>query len=183
MKKSRYFISTQMEDFVLYYNLVNDTLLKLPVDKNEGCIKCLENPNDHTSIYWSKLYSDKFIVDENYDELEEIQRRHWKAINSSDQLDLTVICTFGCNSDCIYCYQRNLTYQYLEMSEADFDGLCAFLNKAPQRYIHINWYGGEPLLAKEKYCVSVQSWIRIKNILTAIPSRQMVLYMMRNFSG
>ena len=150
MKKSRYFISTQIDDFVLYYNLVNDTLLKLPADKNEGCIKCLENPNDSTSIYWSKLYSDKFIIDDNFDELKETQSRHWKTVNSGDQLDLTVICTFDCNSDCIYCYQKNLTFQCLEMSETDFDGLCTFLSKASQQYIHINWYGGEPLLAKEK---------------------------------
>ena len=150
MKKSRYFISTQIDDFVLYYNLVNDTLLKLQADKNEGCIKCLENPNDSTSIYWSKLYSDKFIIDDNFDELKETQSRHWKTVNSGDQLDLTVICTFDCNSDCIYCYQKNLTFQCLEMSETDFDGLCTFLSKASQQYIHINWYGGEPLLAKEK---------------------------------
>jgi len=150
LKKSRYFISTQIDDFVLYYNLVNDTLLKLPADKNEGCIKCLENPNDSTSIYWSKLYSDKFIIDDNFDELKETQSRHWKTVNSGDQLDLTVICTFDCNSDCIYCYQKNLTFQCLEMSETDFDGLCTFLSKASQQYIHINWYGGEPLLAKEK---------------------------------
>ncbi len=150
MKKSKYFISTQMDDFVLYYNLVNDTLLKLPIDKNEGCMKCLENPNDRTSIYWTKLYADKFIIDDNYDELKEIQCRHWKTVNHVDQLDLTVICTFDCNSDCIYCYQKNLTFQHLEMSQTDFEGLRIFLSKAPQRYIHINWYGGEPLLAKEK---------------------------------
>ncbi len=150
MKKSRYFISAQMEDFVLYYNLVNDTLLKLPAEKNEGCIKCLENPNDRTSIYWSKLYSDKFIIEDHYDELKETQRRHWKTVNNSDELNLTVICTFGCNSDCVYCYQRNLDFECLEMSSADFVQLRTFLNGIPQKYIHINWYGGEPLLVKDK---------------------------------
>ncbi|MDE7205334.1 MAG: radical SAM protein [Lachnospiraceae bacterium] len=155
MKKSSYFISTRIDDFVLYYNLVNDTLLQLPADRNEGCIECLQNPNNTMSIYWPKLYEDKFIIEDDYDELKEIQRRHWKTVNSADELNLTVISTLHCNSDCTYCYQRNLGFEYSEMTEADFDGLYTFLLGVPQKKIHINWYGGEPLLAKEqilKFC-------------------------------
>lgn len=155
MKKSNYFISTKIDDFVLYYNLVNDTLLQLPAERNEGCIECLQNPNNTMSVYWPKLYEDKFIIEDNYDELKEIQRRHWKTVNSADELNLTVISTLNCNSDCTYCYQRNIDFHHTEMTEADFDGLYAFLLGVPQRNIHISWYGGEPLLAKEqilKFC-------------------------------
>lgn len=150
MKTSSYYISVKMDDFVLYYNLVNDTLLQLPADRNEGCIECLQNPNNTMSIYWRKLYEDKFIIEDDYDEKKEIQRRHWKTVNNADGLDITVIATLKCNSDCVYCYQRNLDFQYSEMTEADFDALYEFLLKVPQRKIHINWYGGEPLLAKDK---------------------------------
>lgn len=155
MKTSSYFISARIDDFVLYYNLVNDTLLQLPVDRNEGCIECLKNPNNTRSIYWSKLYEDRFIVEDDYDELKEIQRRHWKTVNSADELNITVISTLKCNSDCTYCYQRNLDFPYSEMTEDDFDGLYEFLTGAPQKNIHISWYGGEPLLAKDeilKFC-------------------------------
>ena len=155
MKKSNYIISAQMNDFVLYYNLVNDTLLQLPADRNEGCIECLRNPNDTRSVYWRKLYEDKFIVEDDFDELKEIRRRHWKTVNNAEELNITVVATLNCNSDCVYCYQRNLNLQYAEMTEVDFDGLYEFLLKVPQRNIHINWYGGEPLLAKDqilKFC-------------------------------
>ncbi|MDE7274963.1 MAG: radical SAM protein [Lachnospiraceae bacterium] len=150
MKKSSYFISTRIDDFVLYYNLVNDTLLQIPVERNEDFIGCLQNPNNTRSIYWQKLYEDRFIVEDDYDERKEIQRRHWKTVKSADELNITVISTLKCNSDCVYCYQRNLDFQYAEMTETDFDGLYEFLSKVPQRNIHINWYGGEPLLAKDK---------------------------------
>lgn len=150
MRKSSYFISTKVNDFVLYYNLVNDTLLQLPADRNEGCLKCLQNPNDTRSVYWPKLYEEKFIVEDDYDELKEIQRRHWKTVNSADELNVTVISTLKCNSDCTYCYQRNLDFRYEEMTEDDFDGLYAFLLEVPQRNIHISWYGGEPLLARDR---------------------------------
>lgn len=150
MKKSNYIITTQMDDFVLYYNMVNDTLLQLPVERNRGCMECLQNPNNTSSIYWRKLYDDKFIVEDDYDELKEIQRRHWKTVNSADELNITVIATLKCNSECIYCYQKNLDFQYSEMTEADFDELYEFLCRVPQRRIHIHWYGGEPLLAKDQ---------------------------------
>lgn len=150
MKTSSYFISTKIDDFVLYYNLVNDTMLQLPAERNEGCIECLKNPNNTRSIYWNKLYEDRFIVEDDYDEMKEIQRRHWRAVNSADELRITVIATLKCNSDCIYCDQRNLDFQYSEMTEDDFDRLYEFLTGASQKKIHINWYGGEPLLAKDK---------------------------------
>lgn len=150
MKASSYFISARIDDFVLYYNLVNDTLLQLPADRNEGCIECLKNPNNTRSIYWHKLYEDRFIIEDDCDELKEIQRRHWKTANSADELDITVVSTLKCNSDCTYCYQRNLDFQYPEMTEDDFDGLYEFLKGAPQKNIHINWYGGEPLLVKDQ---------------------------------
>lgn len=150
MRKSSYFISTKIDDFVLYYNLVNDTLLQLPADRNEGCLQCLRNPNDTRSVYWPKLYEDKFIVEDDYDELKEIRRRHWKTVNGSDELNVTVISTLKCNSDCTYCYQRNLDFRYEEMTEEDFDGFYAFLKEVPQRNIHISWYGGEPLLARDR---------------------------------
>jgi hypothetical protein len=150
MKTSGYFISTRIDDFVLYYNLVNDTLLQLPVDRNEGCIECLKNPNNTRSIYWNKLYQDGFIVEDDYDELKEIRHRHWRTVNSADELNVTVISTLRCNSDCTYCYQRNLDLEYAEMTEEDFDGFYAFLLGAPQKNIHINWYGGEPLLVRDR---------------------------------
>ncbi len=150
MRKSNYYISAKINDFVLYYNLVNDTLLQLPADRNEGCIRCLQNPNDTTSIYWPKLYEDRFIVEDDYDEMREIQRRHLKTVNSTDELNITVISTLKCNSDCTFCYQRNLDFQCEEMTDDDFDGLYTFLLGVPQRNIHISWYGGEPLLAREK---------------------------------
>ena len=130
-------------------------MLRLPADRNEGCIECLHDPNDTRSIYWRKLYEDKFIVEDDFDELKEIQRRHWKTVNNADVLNITVVATLNCNSDCVYCYQRNLDLQYAEMTEADFDGLYGFLLKVPQRNIHINWFGGEPILAKDqilKFC-------------------------------
>lgn len=150
MKRSSYIISARMDDFVLYYNLVNDTLLQLPVERNQGCIECLQNPNNTQSVYWRKLYEDKFIVEDDHDELKEIERRHWKTVNSADELNITVIVTLKCNSDCTYCYQRNLDFQYPEMTETDLDGLYDYLCGVPQRRVHINWYGGEPLLAKDQ---------------------------------
>ena len=150
MKTSKYYISTKIDNCVLYYNLVNDTLLSLPEALEEGCVKCLENPNNKDTIYWRKLYNDRFIVDDNYDEMKEIQRRHWRTANTVNEYSVTVLCTLKCNSECTYCYQRNLEFEYAQMTESDFDGLYEYLCKVPQQNIHINWFGGEPMLLKNQ---------------------------------
>ena len=150
LKTSKYYISAKIDNCVLYYNLVNDTLLSLPAALEEGCIKCLENPNDKDTIYWQKLYNDHFILDDNHDEMKEIQHRHWRSANAVSEYSLTVLCTLKCNSECTYCYQRNLEFEYEEMTESDFDGLYQYLCQVPQRNIHINWFGGEPMLLKNQ---------------------------------
>ena len=150
MKTSKYFITTKIDNCVLYYNLVNDTLLSLPAALEEGCANCLENPNNKDTIYWRKLYNDRFIVEDSYDEMKEIQRRHWRTANTVNEYNLTVLCTLKCNSECTYCYQRNLEIEYAEMTESDFEGLYEYLCKVPQQNIHINWFGGEPMLLKNQ---------------------------------
>lgn len=150
MKTSKYFITTKIDNCVLYYNLVNDTLLSLPAALEEGCANCLENPNNKDTIYWRKLYNDRFIVEDSYDEMKEIQRRHWRTANTVNEYNLTVLCTLKCNSECTYCYQRNFEIEYAEMTESDFEGLYEYLCKVPQQNIHINWFGGEPMLLKNQ---------------------------------
>ncbi len=160
MKKSNYIISTEIDNCVLYYNLVHDTLLSLPATMNEECVACLENPNDRDSIYWQKLYKDKFIIEDDYDELIEMQRRHWRTVSQSDEYNLTVICTLKCNSDCTYCYQRNLDFKYIEMTQTDLIGLYEFLLSIPKKMININWCGGEPMLMRKqilKFCKMLDS--------------------------
>ena len=131
LETSKYYISAKIDNCVLYYNLVNDTLLSLPAALEEGCIKCLENPNDKDTIYWQKLYNDHFILDDNHDEMKEIQHRHWRSANAVSEYSLTVLCTLKCNSECTYCYQRNLEFEYEEMTESDFDGLYQYLCQVP----------------------------------------------------
>ena len=139
----------KIDNCVLYYNLVNDTLLSLPEALEEGCVKCLENPNNKDTIYWRKLYNDRFIVDDNYDEMKEIQRRHWRTANTVMSTALGAL-YLKCIVN-VPMLSENLEFEYAQMTESDFDGLYEYLCKVPQQNIHINWFGGEPMLLKTRF--------------------------------
>lgn len=67
---------------------------------------------------------------------------------TSDILRLTIYPTEQCNFRCSYCYQY---YENSKMSEEMVCALLSFLNKRLNslKVLHINWFGGEPLLAQD----------------------------------
>lgn len=150
MKTTNYFISTNIGDFKIYYNLINGTLLQIPQNDDAFLGECLLNPNDRQNEFWKILYDNQFIIEDDNNELKEVRFRHWQAVYNTDTLEITVVCTLKCNSDCLYCYQKNLGISYFEMDESDFQGLYEYLVRVPQRQININWYGGEPLLQQKQ---------------------------------
>ena len=57
-----------------------------------------------------------------------------------------------CNIRCAYCRNRDFNRVVKTvMSIETLEKLLAFLNTSPQRKIHVNWHGGEPLLAGKDF--------------------------------
>jgi uncharacterized protein len=147
LKTTKYYISTDIGDFKIYYNLINGTLLQISHNDDVSFLECILNPNNKHHEFWKTLYDNQFIIDDDYNELKEIRFRHWQAVyNNTDILEITVVCTLKCNTECLYCYQKNLGITYYEMDGLDYEGLYEYLIGVPQKQININWYGGEPLL-------------------------------------
>ncbi len=67
---------------------------------------------------------------------------------SNQILRLTIYPTEQCNFRCSYCYQY---YKNSKMPEEIINGLILFLKERMKdlKMIHINWFGGEPLLARD----------------------------------
>ncbi|MFQ6037317.1 MAG: radical SAM protein, partial [Candidatus Aminicenantales bacterium] len=65
---------------------------------------------------------------------------------------LTLFVTNACNFDCVYCYQKKgrNTIEHRTLERA-LDFFLPFLT----RYPHINFYGGEPLLAFDRIVQAV----------------------------
>lgn len=71
-----------------------------------------------------------------------------KTSISNDLIRLTIFPTEQCNFRCIYCYEY---FKNPKMNNKTLKGLLHFLDKRLEstKLIYMNWFGGEPLLAKD----------------------------------
>jgi len=87
-----------------------------------------------------------FLREEGADEVAEIRDRFWRARGETPVV-ITLTTTMECNLGCYYCYEER---SGASLSSADVPSIVAFArervaNRAA-RTLHVDWYGGEPLL-------------------------------------
>lgn len=98
---------------------------------------------------FSLLSREGFIVDESVDELALILDSNEKARLSKESFSATIELTESCNFSCQYCYQAHAP-KHLDNSTAE--RIVRYLSKKMQErsHVHVNWFGGEPLLKLNK---------------------------------
>jgi uncharacterized protein len=119
-----------------------------------------------------------YVVPEDTDELLELEYRYNATRFDPSGMTLTIAPTLACNFGCDYCFQGQ-DKPGGRMSPAVQEALLAYLQHklADLRRVHIAWYGGEPLLARQTIyelsdrlipmgCITAPSWSP-----TAFPSR------------
>jgi uncharacterized protein len=96
-----------------------------------------------------------FILDDETDELKIIKYAYNSLKYNRNTLNLTIVPTLQCNFGCFYCYERPggqaRTAQNAAMPEAVRQAIYDFVVKRVKTVngIHVTWFGGEPLLAKD----------------------------------
>lgn len=154
-KVSRYNkIFTKDENIKLIYNTFSGAYGIL---NNSG----IELLNSIENIVENKLTEEKkeifnilkqnnFIIEDTIDEFELLNIRKNKVKYASKSLVLTIAPTMNCNMDCPYCYEKKVSSK---MNEETINALKEFVEKEVEnreiKYIMVNWYGGEPLLAMD----------------------------------
>ncbi len=98
---------------------------------------------------YSFLLENHFVIDESIDEKKIADLRYYELVYSKNILELTIIPTDACNFKCRYCYQEERVNHVMTVDTAD--RILKYIKKNCRFYrgIHINWFGGEPLLEKE----------------------------------
>lgn len=104
-------------------------------------------PNDLKECF-NAAKQGKFIVEDDCDELLVLETKRNVDKYDLSKLNLTIAPTLSCNFKCKYCYE---TPQSGVMTEETQRHLIQFIEQQSNKIknLHITWYGGEPLLAKE----------------------------------
>jgi uncharacterized protein len=145
-KFSLFNIITKHNDVNLLFN--TRTLSLIEIDEN---IEELIKSEDVSSIMKLNkediclLYDNGFIVDKNTNEIDILKNIYWSEKINSKVLHLSVMTTLKCNFRCVYCFEKRSN---LDMEVDVQDAIVKFIEKNIKDYdaIHIDWYGGEPLL-------------------------------------
>lgn len=116
----------------------------------------------------SILTKNGFLIEENRNELQEIRELYWKSRGMTPMV-MTITTTMDCNLGCYYCYESR------SKKRLEFFDIHSILNYIDERMkvtekksLHVDWYGGEPLLNIEFLEVAsykIQEYCKKKNII------------------
>jgi uncharacterized protein len=108
-----------------------------------------------------RLWRNGFLVDPDADEVEPVRERYWTARGQAP-IVLVVTTTMECNLGCYYCYESRTGDAIGADSADDLARVAAErIERQGKRSLHVNWYGGEPLLnveAMERGSLAIQRY-------------------------
>jgi len=137
MKESRYNVVTPYKDVFIHFNMVTKAIV----------ISSSANVN----VNEKEFVSNGFLVDNEYDELLAAETKFRREQYNQSHLLLTIVPTLRCNLNCIYCYQSMMHEDAGIIDDDTLTGIQKqLLNEENLNSVHVDWNGGEPLLAIEK---------------------------------
>ena len=139
----------------LLYNTGSGALIKLDGEGAHSLAQSLTGSKrtwrfqDVPSSVHEILVRGKFLVPNELDEVAEVRRSFWKA-RTSTPIVLTITTTQDCNLGCFYCYEERSNAHLVRGDVAAvLQSARDRLKSSGKRSLHVDWYGGEPLLNLE----------------------------------
>lgn len=158
-KPSRYNYFLEKDGKILGYNFLYRTIISLP---REGagfaelltCSEEMDQPSVQDRVralpdgWLGSLAETGFLVEESLDELSILRFKYHRNLFDSKLLSLVLLPTLWCNVNCPYCFELK---RPVFMKPDVQDAIVRWLEERfrDKRQVHVAWFGGEPLLAKE----------------------------------
>lgn len=139
---------------ILYNAMSGAVLLLEGIDAEKlarsfGEAICRVEPSLLSDELLERLLLGGFLNAPQIDEIEEIKHRYWTARQDTPMV-VTITTTQDCNLGCYYCYEERTPDR---LSEKDLPAILELternLRRSGKKRLHIDWYGGEPLLNKD----------------------------------
>lgn len=155
MKLSNYAVDVPIENdkFILYNTLKRKYFI---YNKEEKSIinSLLDNINKNSYDlkeieYMKKFIENGIIIKDDLEEMDLIEFAINKRKFGNDTLTLVIQPTLDCNFRCVYCYEE---HKNVVMNDETEKSILKYIKKNINAYkkIFIGWFGGEPLLEKDR---------------------------------
>lgn len=143
-------VETQENGKVLLFNTASTALCLITKEMQTFLSEAQYELNDlpaESKKAVEQFYEMGFIVEQNVDELMRLELRNNVARYARRELTLTIGPTLNCNMCCPYCFEAERHQSMTrETAEKLIDFVKDYIMAKNIGYVHITWYGGEPLL-------------------------------------
>lgn len=148
-RKMRYVLETRGEEGLLLLNTVTGELVR--TDEAEAA--AWEALPGELSETLTELYGMHFLVPEGYQERKTVdQIRAVLRLTSPPKefTSYTILPTMACNARCFYCYESGYPLHTMTEETAEAAARLIIKNCAGKRRAKLHWFGGEPLVGKNR---------------------------------
>ena len=141
-KLSRYNYCIQREHTIYVCNFFSGAFIQLNSMEYEKifCEKSFEYDNE----LCSELVSNGILIPFYANEKQQIDKKRAKYILENNTSSFRILPTWRCNARCYYCYEYN---RNIDMDKETAQQVIEYIvSKSANKYVNVQWFGGEPLL-------------------------------------
>ncbi|MBI4032585.1 radical SAM protein [Candidatus Berkelbacteria bacterium] len=149
---SRYNFHVPVAEGILLFNAASGWVIRLTGADGPVLGRALTGSNGSLELeaipaeLCEQLVAGGFLVPRGVDEVPKVRETYWRARRDTPMV-LTLTTTLDCNLGCYYCYEERSTHR---LQIADVEAVVSLaadrLQRSGRRRLHVDWYGGEPLM-------------------------------------
>lgn len=157
-KKSRYnFLKILENGEAIIYNTNTGAVAAIEKKNTELIKQILNDPSNYIdNELFEILYNNGFVIDNDYDEYSEIKLKYDKTFDNDKYINIVILPVEMCNFTCPYCFVYN--YKNKIMDNNIYESIKKYIRKRIKSCkketgkitLKLAWFGGEPLLQKDK---------------------------------
>lgn len=151
MKTSKYNYFIPYKGQHIIFNGVSKKFFIVSDRNHKEIKKIISDPVNYKDKFYTfinKIYDGQFVIDDNTNELEEIQK-YFYSQRDNNMYKLMILPTYSCNLSCWYCIQE---HRNLKLSKHDIDLVKKHIHyyikhNKDVKTLMLSWFGGEPMIA------------------------------------
>ena len=139
---SKFNVIKEKNGWKVIYNTMTQEIDQL----SEEAERYLREGGEISSETLASLKEKGILIDSAADEDKVLSQLRKKYVSEPESLFLYLLPTEECNFRCKYCYEE---FRHIWMSQETQDGIIEYVKTNISRYkfLRVEWFGGEPLLA------------------------------------